>query len=142
MVEKIFDTINHEQHGGNVMKLNIGIGSVVTFFLSCTSNIDTTGKVISIDDNEVVILNQGLVANCEYDERWGCSDNQVDHTCTVSIGNPIHIDRQMIIGWSYYSVPVSPRSTYYGIFRPSDLERIDSGHISHYVDGVCRGNAE
>ena len=124
------------------MKFNFRIGAVVTFILDTTNHFDTTGKVISVDDNEVVILNQELVANYEYDAQWGCCNGDIDHEHTVSVGNPVHIDRNRIIAWSYYSVPDNKRATYYGIFRPSDLDKINSKFISEYSHGTCLGIGE
>lgn len=136
---------NSQQHNnmeGTIMKLNFNIGAVVNLHLDCQTNLVTSGKVISADEDEVVILLQELVANYDYGDNWGCNGEQLDRMHTVSVGPPLHIDRARIVAWSYYTIPTNPRATHYGIFRPADLEKMNPDSISSYENLICPGDGE
>lgn len=124
-----------------MMKLHINIGAIVYFGLTCETNLISTGKVIEINDDEVVIVKQEYVAEDEYNPSHGCLF--LNRTISIdSTDSPIHIDRALIGSWMYYAVPHDRDSVYYGVYQPEDVNRLPIKRLNIYdEDGFCKGTS-
>ena len=118
------------------MKLHFRKGAVVRFALKCGANLDACGKVVEVTDNEVVFVPQGYVSETEYDERWGT--HQVDRSISVDELPRVHLDRELIAMWHYEPVPCSSRTTYFGLWRPSEIVNVEVNKYDE--EGFCKGS--
>ena len=126
------------------MKLKFNLGAVVNLYLSIDLKIESTGKVLAADDNEVIIMPQTYVSNKEefMTEFQFCTGDELDPYHSVDVGSPIHIDRSLIVGWSYFQIPCHRRNARYaGVIGKQQLNEISPGSISTYSTNIktCTG---
>lgn len=120
------------------MKLHFKNGAIVRFSLTCSANLNACGKVVEVTDDEVVFVPQEYVSESDYDERWGT--NQLDRKVSVDNFPEIHLDRSIIAMWHYEPVPCGSRTTYYGVWRPSEIVNMVVNQYDE--DGFCKGQGE
>lgn len=125
-------------------KLKFNVGAVVNLYLSIDLKIESTGKVLAADADEIIIMPQTYVAaNEEFlTEFQCCTGDQLDPYHSVNCGSPIHIDRSLIVGWSYFQIPCHRRNVrYVGVIGKHQLDQISPGSISTYSTNlkICEG---
>ena len=120
------------------MKLHFKNGAIVRFSLTCEARINACGKVVEVTDDEVVFIPQSYVSEYDYDES--CGTTQLNRNVSVDNFPEIHLDRSIIAMWHYESVPCESRTTYYGVWKPSQIVTMDVNYYDE--DGLCRGQGE
>ena len=130
---------------GSKMKLHFKKGAIVRFVLKCEANIDACGKVIEVNENEVVFLQQMYVSQEEYQSNWGTTE--LSKKVSVNSYPEMHLDRSLIAMWYYAEVPSTKSTTYYGVYNPSDITGLEKSEHDKYIneygdDDLCRGSGE
>ena len=120
------------------MKMRFKKNAVVRFSLTCSANLNACGRVIEVNEDEIVFVPQEYVSEFEYDERRGT--NMLN--CEVSVDSfpEIHLDRSIIAMWHYEPVPCGSLTTYYGVWQPSEIVHMVVNHYDE--DGLCKGQGK
>ena len=120
------------------MKLHFKKGAIVKFSLTCEARLNACGKVVKVTEDEVVFVPQSYVSKQDFDKNWGTKELNLN----VSVdGYPeIHLDRRIIAMWQYALVPFDSRTTYYGVWNPSEILTMDVNYYDE--DGLCKGQGE
>ena len=122
------------------MKLHFKKGAIVRFVLTCNSNINACGKVVEVNEDEVVFIPQQYVSETDYKPEWGT--NKLDNKISVDDSPEMHLNRNLIALWCYEAVPCKSNTVYYTVLQPSELElrRIS---VNMYDDaGFCKGHGD
>ena len=120
------------------MRLNFKQGAIVRFSLTCEARLNACGKVIEVTESEVIFIPQSYVS--EYDYNENCGTNNLNRKVSVDSLPEIHLDRSIIAMWQYEPVPSESRTTYYGVWKPSQIVTMDVNYYDE--DGLCRGQGE
>lgn len=122
------------------MKLHFKNGAIVRFALTCNSNINACGKVVKVNEDEVVFIPQEYVSETDYEQNWGTS--RLDRKISVDDAPEMHLDRSIIAMWCYEPVPCSSRTTYYGVWQPSEIVHRQIPVNKYDDDGLCKGQGD
>ena len=122
------------------MKLHFKNGAIVRFDLTCNSNINACGKVVEVNEDEVVFIPQKYVSETDYEQKWGTS--RLDRKISVDDAPEMHLDRSIIAMWHYEPVPCSSRTTYYGVWQPSEIVHRQIPVNKYDDDGLCKGQGD
>ena len=126
------------------MKLHFRTGAIVKFVLNCTENINACGKVIDVNENEVVFLPQMYVLKEEYKSGFGTPE--LSKKISVNSYPERHLDRCLIAMWYYAEVPRTT-NIHDSVLNPSDITSLDKEEYDKYInkygdDGLCCGSGE
>lgn len=126
------------------MRLHFKKGSVVALGLSCGCSLGTIGKVVEVNDSEVILIQQAYVSATEHDKLCGVSEDKFNHNMSVDVGTPVHVNREFIATWQYYPVPNDPCTTHFnGVLNPSELDEVHPSSINFYdEDDCCKGKGD
>ena len=126
------------------MLLHLKKGAVVNLMVMGNTNYNTYGAIKEINDNEVIISLQSYVGDDTVTgHSHSISGEQIDSFTSVDYGNPIHIDKEKIFGWSYYSINFDRRTILSDCVLKSELKNYPKESIHHYEDdGICYGTRE
>lgn len=139
-----------------MMKLEQLEGAVVNFGLSCGDLRHLRCcKVIHVDEEEVIFIHQTLAQlftqQIRAVNRLSITENddgQIEaplfedpfvSDITVDYGQPIHMDRQRIVTWSYYRLDVEDGISYKDLPKHHEFKNFTADMITHFNNGICTG---
>lgn len=125
------------------MEMKVRKGAIVSFsVLPQTTIAPFSCKVLDINENEVVIVEQAFVSKEEIPKWSGVKTKDLNHRVSVDFGNPISIPRKYIKEWKYSTIP-DDTSMYYSSYNPSDVKKMPQERVNSYdVTGLCKGYGE
>lgn len=119
------------------MKLHFKHDAIVRFVVTCEANINACGRVVEVNENEVVFVPQEYVAAEEY--CYGTST--LDRTISVDEYPERHLDRSIIGMWYYEPVPCNRNSTYSDVYQPSVVNELQGVNL-YDEDLLCKGHGD
>ena len=122
------------------MKLHFKNGAIVRFTLACDSNINACGKVVEVNEDEVVFIPQEYVSETDYEQNWGTS--RLNRKISVDDATEMHLARNIIVMWHYEPVPCNSRTIYYGVWQPSEIVQRQISVNKYDDDGLCKGHGD
>ena len=102
------------------MKMHVKQGAIITLFLRSGSKY--AGRLCYINEDEVVLQPQLLlVEGDEVSPRGYRCEELVRNYTADTTSAPIHINKNEIEGWTYYTIPMDSGTTYYGLTLKKDI---------------------
>lgn len=125
------------------MEMKLRKGAIVSFsVLPQTIIAPFSCKVLDINENEVVIIEQAFVSKEEIPKWSGVKTQDLNHRVSVDCGTPISIPRGNITDWKYSTIP-NDTTKYYSYYNPSDVKKMPQERVNSYdVTGLCKGYGE
>ena len=125
------------------MEIRVKKGAIVSFVLKPrTAIVPYSCKVLEINDDDVVIVEQVFVSMKDVQKWSGVKTKDLNHRVSVDFGTPYRIPKSSIIDWHYSIIP-NDNSVYYSSYNPSDLAKMAKERINYYdYTGMCKGNGE
>ena len=122
------------------MKLHFKKGAIIRFSLTCNSNLNACGKVVEVSEDEVVFIPQEYVSEKDYNPIRGTT--QLNYWLSVDEEPEMPLDRRLIAMWHYESVPRRNNTTYYGVWKPSEIVDRQISVNKYDEDGFCKGQGD
>jgi len=125
------------------MRIHVKRGAVIHLFINSNGSYNFEGAVLDINDNEIVLQPQQYVANEYITNRKQSFLNSDSIRSDITVDapvSPLHISRNVIIGWCYCSTLLDENTSYSGYLLSNE---ISASTIRHYsVDYVCKGDGD
>ena len=125
------------------MDFRVRKGAIVSFVLKPhTAIVPYSCKVLGVDNDDIIIVEQAFVAMNEVQKWSGVKTRDLNHSISVDFGTPYKIPKSNIIEWHYSTIP-NDSSTYYSAYNPSDVEKMAQERVNYYdCAGTCKGDGE